>query len=149
MILAPEVVGDIPVVGSDLAGYVFAMFHVSGFRLLSATDVGPNRAPGDSAAHRGKIIAASIADLMPEYAAEYSTDKRSRNVDPALLLGDLFLVDPASLLGCSDHGAHCGDLRVVKSFVVATPIVVDGSWRRSGSIPTVIDLRVPAYIAHR
>src|SRR5450759_3476261 len=47
MLLAPEVVGDIPVVGLGLAGHVLATLDVLGLHLLSAaaTDLGSHRAP--------------------------------------------------------------------------------------------------------
>src|SRR4029450_13477934 len=79
MLLAPEVVGGIPVVGPGLAGYVLATLDVSGLHLLSAaaaTDLGAHRASGDSATDRGDSLTASAADLMAENAAAHGTDQR-------------------------------------------------------------------------
>jgi hypothetical protein len=106
MFLAPEVVGDIPVVGLGLAGRVLATLDVLGLRLLSTTDVGAHRASCDSTTDGGDIITASATDLVTENAANYGADDRPRNVEIASILRDLFLLDPASLLGCSDHRAH-------------------------------------------
>ena len=72
MLLAPEVVGDVPMVGPGLAGYVLATLDVSGLHLLSAaaaTDLGAHRAPGDSATDGGNSLTASATDLMAENAA--------------------------------------------------------------------------------
>ena len=62
MFLAPEVVGDIPVGGSDGSGHVFATLHVPGFRLLTATDIGPNRTTGDGAAQL-RALAEGYAEM--------------------------------------------------------------------------------------
>ena len=77
-----------------------------GLRLLSTTDVGAHRAPCDSATDSGDIVTASATDLVTENAANYGADDRARNVELASILRDLFLLDPASLLGCSDHRMH-------------------------------------------
>ena len=76
MLLAPEVVGDIPVVGSGLAGRVLATLDVLGLRLLSTTDVGAHRGPCDSATDSGDIVTASATDLVTENAADYGADNR-------------------------------------------------------------------------
>ena len=102
MFLAPEVVSDIPVVRSELAGYVFAALHVPGSRLLPATDVGTHRASYNGAPDRGEIVTTPTTDLMADYAANCGADDRSRNIDTALLR-DLFLLDPASLPWRSGH----------------------------------------------
>jgi hypothetical protein len=109
MLLAAEGVGDIPVIGPGLAGHVLATLDVLGLHRLPAavaTDVGADRAPCDSATESGDILTASTADLVTENAANYGADNRARNVELASFLRDLFLLDPASLLGWSDHRAH-------------------------------------------
>ena len=106
MLLAPEDVSDIPVVGLGLAGYAGATLDILGTRLLCAavaTDVGTHRGSRDSAAGSGDILTASATDLVTENAANDGAGNRPRNVDPASLLNDLLALDPASLLGCSDY----------------------------------------------
>ena len=64
MLLAAEGVGDIPLVGSGLAGHVLATLDVLGLRRLSAavaTDVGAHRAACDSATDRGCLLYTSDA----------------------------------------------------------------------------------------
>ena len=72
MLLAPKVVGDIPILGLALAGYALATLDVLGRRLLSAAvaaDIGAYRGPGDSATGGGDILAGSAADLVTKNAA--------------------------------------------------------------------------------
>ena len=61
---------------------------------------------GASITDGGDIVTASATDLVTENAANYGADDRPRNVELASVLRDLFLLDPASLLGCSDHRTH-------------------------------------------
>src|SRR5665647_386350 len=56
MLLAPEVIGDIPIFGSGLAGYASATLDVLSRCLLSVADVGTHRSPCDNAADRGEIL---------------------------------------------------------------------------------------------
>ena len=72
----------------------------------AAADVGAHRAPRDSAADSGDILTASATDLVTENAADDGAGNRPGNVDVASFLNDLFALDPASLLGWSDHRAH-------------------------------------------
>jgi hypothetical protein len=108
MLLAAEGVGDIPVVWSGLAGYIFAALDVLGLHLLSAvaTDVGAHRGARHSAADSGDILTAPATDLVTENATDYGAGNRPGNVGAASILHDLFALDPASLLGWSDHRAH-------------------------------------------
>ena len=62
-------------------------------------DVGADRGPGNSAADRGEVVAAPVADLMTENAADYGAGNRAGNVSFAFLLWHLFLLDPAALFG--------------------------------------------------
>jgi hypothetical protein len=108
MLLAAEGVGDIPVVGSGLALHVLATLDVSGLHLLSAaiaTDVGAHRGARYRTTDSSEILTASAADLVTENAANDGADSCPRNVKVASFLRDLFLLDPASLLGRSNHRA--------------------------------------------
>ena len=108
MLLAPEVVGDIPVFSSGLVGRAGATLNVPRLRLplLStgvAPDVGAHRGPGDSATDGGNVIAASVTDLVAENAANEGAGNRPGNVSAASLLRDGFVLYPASLLGRCNH----------------------------------------------
>ena len=106
MLLAAEIISDIPVVGAGLAGYVFATLHVPCLcLLLSTTDLGAYCAPCNGATDSGDIVAAAAADLVTKNAANDRADNRPGNVDLVLCLGNLFLCDPAALLGSSGYRA--------------------------------------------
>jgi hypothetical protein len=103
MLLAAEIVDDIPVLGPGLAGYAGATLDVLGDYLLPAADIGAHRSARSSATDSGEIIAATTADLVTEYATDYGTGNCAGYVRTPPLLHDLFTLDPASLLGRSDH----------------------------------------------
>src|SRR5688572_6325537 len=99
MLLTPELVRDIPVVGLGLAGNVLATLDIARLRLLSAdaeaTDLGTCCATHDGATDRGNILTASAPDLVAEHATDHRADERPGNADFASILSDLFLLDPA------------------------------------------------------
>ena len=106
MLLTAEIISDIPVVGAGLAGYIFTALHVPGLRLLlSTTDLGAYCAPCNGATDSGDVVTASAADLVTKNAANDRADNRPGNVDLVLCLGNLFLCDPAALLGSSGYRA--------------------------------------------
>jgi hypothetical protein len=107
MLLTPEVVVDVPVLGLSLAGYVSATLDVLRIRLLSvvAADIGAHRGSRDSATGSREILSASATNLMAQNAADDRAGNRTGNVGVASILDDLFALDPASLLGWSDHRA--------------------------------------------
>jgi len=106
MLLPAEVVGDIPVIGSGVAGHAGATLDVLGNHLPFATDVGTHRGPRDSATDRSEILTATATDLVTENAADYGAGDGPGDICFASLLNDLFALDPASLLGRSDHRTH-------------------------------------------
>ena len=105
MLLAAECVRDIPVGGSGLAGHVLATLDVLRNHLLFSTDVSAHRGPRNSATDRREILTATATDLVTENAANYSAGNGPGDVGFASILNDLFALDPASLLGWSDHRA--------------------------------------------
>src|SRR6185369_9658914 len=112
----------VPVVGLRLAGHVFAALHILR-RSLTASHIGAHRAAGNRAADGGYVIAAPAADLVTEHAADYRADNCAGDVVLAAVL-DLFLLDPAALLGRRHDRAHRCHVGFVYALVVAPPIVV-------------------------
>ena len=103
MLLAPESVGDVPVIGTGLARNVLATLDVAGLRLLhaacAATDLGTYRASRHGATDCRNSVARSATDLVTENATDHGTDERSGNVQVAgPTLGERYLLafDPAS-----------------------------------------------------
>ena len=109
MLLTPEDVGDVPVVGSGFAGSAGATLDVAGRYLLSSlvpADVGSYRGPRDGAAGGGEILAAPSTDLMTNNAANDGAEDCPGHVGSAAILNHLFALDPASLLRWPDHRAY-------------------------------------------
>jgi hypothetical protein len=107
MLLTRELLGDIPVVGSGLAGYVLAALDVAAhLSAVVATDIGTHHAAHDNTTDGGDVPTAAATDLVAEDAADQSTDDRAGEVRAASHLNDLFAFDPASLYGCSNDRAH-------------------------------------------
>ena len=87
MLLAAEVVSDIPIVGSALAGRAGATLDVLGMHLLAvATDVGADRGARDRATGGGDVLAAPAADLVTEDAANDGARDGRRHVGAASIL---------------------------------------------------------------
>ena len=150
MRLAPEGVGDLPIVGTGLAGQAFATLDVPGVNLLVspiAARIGAHRCPRDCAAGRGNILTASAPNLMAEYAANDGPDDRAGHIDATTFLNDLFAFDPASLFGCAEHGANRGDVRLIQPLIVTSTAIVDGN--RSRRVTIIINACASAYHAHR
>ena len=108
MLLTAEIISDIPVAGTGLAGYVFTTLHVPGLRLLSpadAIDVGAHRGPRDCTTGSGDIVAASATDLVTENAADNRTDYRPWNA--AGMVG-VFLGDNTLMGGTNKVKAAAG-----------------------------------------
>ena len=150
MFLAPKDVGDIPVVGPSLAGNAGATLDVLGIRLLSnavTTDVGANRCARNGATGRGNVLAAAAPNLVTENAANDRADNCPGYIGVALILNDLFALNPTALIGRCDYGANRSDARVIKTFVVAPPKVVDGN--RRGHVTIVFETRILADCSHR
>ena len=75
----------------------------------AAADICADRCPGYRAAGSGHVPAASAADLMPEHAANHGPGNRTRYIGGiAAILDDLLALNPATLLGRTDH---CADRR--------------------------------------
>jgi hypothetical protein len=108
MLLAPEVVGDVPEIRPGAAGNAGATLDVLGVDLpTAAACIRADRGPGDRAASRGYVLTASAADLVSENAADDRADDRSWNVGAAgPIVDDLLALDPAPLLGRADNGMH-------------------------------------------
>ena len=150
MLLAAEVIGDIPIVRAALAGCAGATLDVLGMHLLAAavaTDVGADRGPRDRATGRGDVLAAPATDLVTENAADDGARDGRRDVGAAAILHDLLALDPAALLGRSDHGAHRRDIGLVQPLIVAPMVVVDRD--RGRRVTLVIDARAGAHDPHR
>jgi hypothetical protein len=101
VLLAAEVVGHVPVVGSRLVRHRSAALHVLRRDLagVAPVHVGTHRSPADDADRRGHVLAAAAADLVAEDAADHRTDDRARHVRAAAVLAHLLALDPAALLG--------------------------------------------------
>src|SRR4029079_12822290 len=125
MLLALEHVRHVPIVGPRRARRTFAALHIVGPHLLrTATDLRAQRTARYGTADCGDVTGASAADLMAENAADDRTGNRSRNIRRATILGDLLLLDPASLLGRSNHRTDVGDVCLVQPLVVAPTVVM-------------------------
>ena len=109
MRLAAEGIGNLPIVGTGLAGHAFATLDIPGVNLLPtiiAAHVGAHRGPCDCAAGRGDILTASAPNLMAENATDDGPDDRPGDIDATTLLNNLLAFDPASLLGGAKHGTY-------------------------------------------
>src|ERR1700687_3920894 len=133
MRLAAEVVGDIPVVGSGLAGRAGATLHVLELCLLfaAAADLRAHPGPRDGATGGREILTVSATDLVTENAADHGAGNGCGNVGAASILSDLLVLHPAALLRWSHHRAHRSDVLLVQLLVVA-PLVIVGRCNRRG-----------------
>ena len=107
MLGAAEVVRDVVMVDPTLAwrGATLDILRVS--LAGTASDIGADRAPCDSAADGCDVLPASAAHLVAENASEHRPDDGTRDIGAAPILRDLLLMlDPAALLGGSEHLAH-------------------------------------------
>src|SRR2546430_6429707 len=125
MLLAAEVVGDIPIFGASRVRYAGTVLHVLRIRRSAvATDVGADRAARNCATDRGHIAAASAADLMAEDATENRTNHGARNIGFAAFLDHVLALDPAALLGRPDYGVDRRDVRFEQPLVIAPAVLV-------------------------
>ena len=79
-------------------------------RPAATTNIGADRRPCYCAASSRYIPAASAADLVAQHAANHCSGDRSRYVGGIVtIFDDLLSLDPAALLGRTDHCAHRTD----------------------------------------
>src|SRR5439155_8318126 len=122
MHLPAERIRHVPVVGRRVARNARAALHILAHDLAVPTDIRADRTAGYCAAGRRDVAPAATANLM----AENTTNHRARNraVDIRLASGDFLALDPATLLGRSDHGAPLRDPRFEDSVTFMASIVI-------------------------
>ena len=150
MLLPAEVVRHVPEFQLSRTRNAVTAFDVPHGHLLSvatAPDLAAHHGSHDRTAGGGNILTAPAAELVPQNSADDGADDRSANIAPASRLDDLFALDPATLLGRTDHGMDGSDVRLVKPFVATAtdPLPQDGN----RGIPAIIDANVPSHTAHR
>ena len=107
ILLTPEIVDYVPVVGPRLVGYVGTTLNVAcPHGLPTASYIGADGIAGDSTSGSGQILATPATNLVTENATDQGTGDAGGNIGVATSLGrHLFLLDPAALFLLPDHGA--------------------------------------------
>ena len=114
--LAPESVGNIPVLRAGPAGYVRTSLDVLDIRLLSdtvATDIRAYGSAGNRAAGSGKIFTTSTTYLVAQNPTDNGTGNCAGNIGVALILYDLFTFYPAALLRSANNCTDRSDSRFI------------------------------------
>jgi hypothetical protein len=109
MLFTSKIIGDIPVFSPGFARRALTMLNVVRISLLSipiAIDIGAHRSSDDRATDRSEIFTASAADLVTEDTANHGADDGTGNVGSTSLLGNVFMFNPTSLLGCRYDCSH-------------------------------------------
>ena len=133
MLGAAEVVRDIVVVDAALGGRGTALDVLRISLPAVASDIGSERAACDSAADGGDVLSAPATDLVAENAAYQCADDGSGDIGATSFLRALLMLDPAALLGGSEHLAHRRHVGVEDALVVAALVVVHGDRFKSSA----------------
>jgi hypothetical protein len=131
MVLAPEVVADIPQSGRSLAGHSAAALNALGTCLLDRAAVTANRRPKgttcNGAAHGCQVVATTGTHLVTQNATDQGAHDGTRDIGRAGLgLRHLAAFDPASLFRRTHHSANRRHVSFIQAFAIAPAVVIDG-----------------------
>src|SRR5450631_573437 len=125
-----ERIRHVPVVRCALIGDIRTALNVLTIPVATAACIGTDSPASNDAANSSGVSATAPTDLMPQNTPNNGTGNGSADIGPVV---EAIALDPATLLGRTDHRMHPGDGRLIQPLARTLPVFIcrrGNRWRR-------------------